>query len=141
MTGAGTPSIGRALAAGLLSGIASAVLANLVLMTLNRVTGTGYPELTVIPVTLASVVSNLAGGLVYYALARGVRYPVVLFALAALAAAAFDSLIVFLRPPHPGFAAYANPIHFLVALTAILIVPRVSAGTVGAQARPEAPGS
>jgi hypothetical protein len=141
MTGATTPSIGRSLVAGLVSGVASAVLANLAVVALGRVTGTGYPELTVIPVTLASVISNLAGGLVFYVLARGVRYPVGLFAVAALAAAAFDSLIVFLRPPHPGFAAFANPLHFLVALTAIVIVPRIAAGPVKAQARPDSPAS
>jgi len=139
MTGAATPSIGRSLGAGLVSGMASAVLANLAMLALGRVTGTGYPELTVIPVTLASVVPNLAGGLVFFALARSVRHPAGLFAVAALAVAAFDSLIVLLRPPHPGFAAFANPLHFLVALTAIVIVPRIATGRVKAEARPESP--
>ena len=117
------PSLGRTLLAGLVSGMAGAALANVVAMALQAVTGLSFPELNVVSITLAALVANLIGSGVYYAFTRSTPRPATLFAILAVVLATLDSLLVTLVPPHPGFGTIANPLHYVVAFTAIVLMP------------------
>lgn len=116
----------RALLAGLVSGVAAAVLASVAAYALQWVFGTSYAELSVVPITVVSVLTNVVGGVVYYGLSRWTRRPAAIFAVLALVLATVDSVFVALNPLYPGFALVANPLHYIVAIAAAVLIPYVS---------------
>ena len=119
----GSVRFGRCLLAGLFSGIVAAVLANLSAAAISRVSELRFEELNLLSISIASVASNLIGSLFFYGFARWTTRPVLWIAVAALAAATADSVVTILRPPHPDFGKLANPLHYIVAMTAAILLP------------------
>jgi hypothetical protein len=119
----GSVRFGRCLLAGLFSGIVAAVLANLSAAAISRVSELRFEELNFVSIAIASVGSNLIGSLFFYGFARWTTRPVLWFVVAALAAATADSVVTILRPPHPDFGKLANPLHYIVAMTAVILLP------------------
>ena len=119
----GSVRFGRCLLAGLFSGIVAAILANLSAAAISRVSELRFAELNLLSISIASVASNLIGSLFFYGFARWTTRPVRWFVVAALAAATADSVVTILRPPHSDFAKLANPLHYIVAMTAVLLLP------------------
>ncbi len=119
----GSVRFGRCLLAGLFSGIVAAILANLSAAAISGVSELQFAELNFLSIAISSVVSNLIGSLFFYGFARWTTRPVLWFAVAAFAAATADSVVTILRPPHPDFAKLANPLHYIVAMTAVILLP------------------
>ncbi len=119
----GSVRFGRCLLAGLFSGIVAAILANLSAAAISRVSELRFAELNLLSISIASVASNLIGSLFFYGFARWTTRPVLWFVVAALAAATADSVVTILRPPHPDFGKLANPLHYIVAMTAVILLP------------------
>jgi hypothetical protein len=101
------------------------VAANLIAAAISSVTTEAYPELAPIPIALVSVATSLIGGVVFYALATRARDPRLAFALVALIVASVASGWVLVVQP-AGFAKIAVPAHFVVAVVAIAVVPRLA---------------
>jgi hypothetical protein len=116
----------NALLAGLLSGIAAAILGTLTLLIMQALTGDRFTELTPVSITAISLLTNLLGGIAYYLLARFTARPALFFAILALVLATLDTLMVAANPLHPGFATVATPLHYVVAFVAIILIPRLA---------------
>jgi|GEM_PF-2064844 len=128
--------IGRFLSAGLVSGVVAAILANIGLLVLTNILNRGdrYASvLNIFSITAICLVANLIGSVLFYFLLRFFK-PVVavsIFVALAMLAAIGNSLIAGpgaslpagMPVLAPGFADVANPLHFLVALTATIIIP------------------
>lgn len=129
MRGAGF--LGRFVLAGAVAGVVAAVVAGVAGAILQAVVGRSYVELSAVPIAVASLVTCVVGGVVYYALSRWTRWPVAIFAAIALVVATLDTVFVTLNPPHPGFAVIANPLHYVVAVVAAVLIPLLSARGAG----------
>jgi hypothetical protein len=119
-------SFGRCVLAGLMAGIVGALLANLALVILVRQMGQSFDQLNWFSVGRASMISCLLGAFVYGALARWTRRPVLWFTLAGLMVATLDSVLVYLYSPEAGIARIANPLHYVVAITALVLIPALA---------------
>jgi uncharacterized membrane protein YjjP (DUF1212 family) len=108
-----------------MSGGGAGVTGNLIAAAISSVTADAYPELNPIPIALVSVVASLIGGVMFYGLALRVRNPRLAFALVALIVASLASTCVLVVAP-AGFAKIAIPTHFVVALVAIAVIPRLA---------------
>lgn len=116
-------SLGRCILAGLIAGAVSALLANLAALVLSRQLNQTVDDLNWLSISRAAMVSCVAGGFVYAGLARWTKRPAIWFAIVGLAVAAVDSVLVAMHPSSASFARLANPLHFVVAITAIIIIP------------------
>ena len=122
------PTFKRSLLAGFLAGIASGITGNLLAAAISSVTDKHFPELSPLWIGFTAMFVNLAGGVFFYALARWTTRPRYHFVLVALSLAILDSVLVWVRMP-PGFGVIAAPTHFLVALIAIVMVPKLALAT------------
>lgn len=113
------------LTAGLQTGLATAVIANLVALVVGQLAQVSFAEITLLSVTLASIIPNLIGGALYYGLTRWTARPALIYSIIVAAAAVLDSVMAEVAPPAPGFGVMAHPLHLAVALTAILLMPRL----------------
>lgn len=116
------------LRAGLISGVVAAVLAVLVSLALQSLSGDHYDQLGVVPVAAAALLTNLVGGGVYGWLAGHVSRPSAWFAALALIVAAIDTQLTIVSPPSEGFYAVATPLHFIVAVVALSLIPTLVSG-------------
>jgi hypothetical protein len=72
------------------------------------------------------MISCVLAGFAYYTLARATERPVLWFVLAGTAVATIDSIWVALHPPEAGFARIADPLHYVVAVTAFVFIPALA---------------
>ena len=72
------------------------------------------------------MISCMIAAFVYSALGRLSKHPVLWFAVIGLAVAAVDSVMVSLHPPESGFDRIANPLHFVVAISALVLIPALA---------------
>jgi len=126
-----SPTLGRTILAGFIAGVIGAVLANLALLILERQMERSFPVLNWVSVARASIISSMLGALVYQGLVRWTKRPVLWFVVIGLAVTILDSIMLAAHPPEAGIARVANPLHFVVAITALLLIPAL------AQAFPE----
>ena len=120
------PPLIRCLAAGLAAGVVGAVLAAIAAAVLQDATDRSFEELSTASVARSSLIGSVLGSLVYYGLARWTARPALIFAIIALVVATLLSIIIALAPPHPGFAAVANPLHYIVAVCAAIVIPIIA---------------
>jgi hypothetical protein len=115
--------MGRYALAGTVSGAVSALLCWALGLMMEKRLDLSFAELNFLPVTLACLVSNLLGAVLYMGLERHVPAPRLTFAFLALAVALFFSAAIGIHPLGVGFAQAAAPLHFVAALTALLMIP------------------
>jgi len=120
------PALGQCVLAALVAGAAAALLANLTLMVLSRQLSQSSEALNGYSVTRAAAVASMLGGFVYFALLRVTRHALFWFISLGVAVAALDSIFVAMHPPEPGIARLANPLHGVVALTALILIPALA---------------
>lgn len=113
-----------ALRAGVVAGVISAVLANIALLLLTDITGKSFAQLSHLSVTVASVVPNLFGSMIYYYLVKKTSRASGIYAIITLTLATADSIMQAIAAPASGFAMIANPLHYIVAFSSILVIPR-----------------
>ena len=119
-------SLGRCVLAGSVAGMVGALLANLALLVLTAHFGQSFDQLNWFSITRASMISCVLGGFVYYALSCWTKRPLVWFIVVGLAVATLDSVLVWRHPPEPGFARIANPLHYVVTITALVFIPALA---------------
>jgi hypothetical protein len=119
-------SLGRCILAGLIAGAISAVLANLAALVLTRQFNQHFPELNWFSISRAAVISCVAGAFVYAAFLRWTKRPVIWFVISGLIVATLDSVLLAMHPPVAGIARIANPLHFVVAITALVLIPTLA---------------
>ena len=72
------------------------------------------------------MISCTVAGVVYYGLTRFTQHPLAWFVVFGLAVAIADSVLVALHSPEAGFARVANPLHFVVAVVALVLIPALA---------------
>jgi hypothetical protein len=112
---------------GLVAGVAAALLANLTLFILTRQFGQSFDGLTWYTIARAAVISCVLLGFIYSGLSRRTKHPLVWFALIVLAVSTGNAVLITMRVAEAGFGRVAIPIHFVGALTAIVLIPRLAA--------------
>jgi hypothetical protein len=117
------PTLGRCVLAGLNAGALATLLANLANLILSRQFNQSYDQLNWVSISRASMISCVLGAFVYAALLRWTNRPLLWFVLISLAVALLDSFFVSKYPPVAGIARIANPLHFVVAITALVVIP------------------
>ncbi|SDJ16984.1 hypothetical protein [Alteribacillus bidgolensis] len=122
------PSLKKCVFGGFMAGIVAAILANIGNLLLGSLTGQSYPQLNLMSITLSSLVTNLIGSMVYFGFTRHTKHPFMNYSVLALVVATLDSVFVAVNPPVPGFSNIANPLHYVVAVTSILLIPYVARG-------------
>src|SRR5436305_15348127 len=122
----GRVSVGRAVLAGVIAGAVRDLLANVALIILSRQFGQSFDQLNWFSISRASMISCVIAAFVYSALARWSNRPVVWFVVLGLAMASIDSVMVALHPAEAGFDRIANPLHFVVAITALVLIPALA---------------
>src|SRR5437762_845184 len=119
-------SMGRAVLAGVIAGVVAAVLANVAAIILSRQFGQSFDQLNWFSIFRASMISSVIAAFVYSGLAQWTNHPVVSFATLGLAVAIIDSVWVSRHPPEAGFDRIANPLHFVAAITAVVLIPALA---------------
>ena len=122
----GSVSVGRAVLAGLIAGAVGALMGNVAALILSRQFGQSFEQLNWFSIARASMISCVIAAFVYGALARWSKRPVVWFAVMGLAIATTDSVMIALHPPEAGFDRIANPLHFVVAISALVLIPTLA---------------
>ncbi len=115
------------LQAGLLAGLIGGLIASVYYYIYQAISGRSYAELNILTIMLTALLVNVVGSLVYYGLVRYTqRNPTSIFRAVGLIFGIMSALPNFLAPPNltPGFAWAASPMHLIVALSCLLIVPR-----------------
>jgi len=120
------PTLGQCILAALIAGAAAALLANLTLLVLSRHLNQSSEALNAYSVTRAAAVASMLGGVVYAALLRVTRHALLWFISVGVAVTVLDSILVAQHPPEPGIARLANPLHGVVALTALILIPALA---------------
>jgi hypothetical protein len=116
------------LRAGLIAGVVASVLASVVSLALQSVTGEHFSQLGVAPVALAALLTNLAGGAVYWFLLEHTARPTAWFAGLAGALATLDTQLTIVTHHDAMFATLAAPLHFSVAALAATVIPAIVEG-------------
>jgi hypothetical protein len=121
-----TVRLGKTLLGGVIAGLIAAIVSVLAANVLSHITGYSFKELTLTSITVASIMTNLIGSLIFYYLTKKSRGAVLIYTILAILMATLDSLLAALNPPGKGFGTLAIPIHYIVAIISILIVPKFS---------------
>jgi Family of unknown function (DUF6069) len=116
----------NALKAGFASAVISVIIANIYHAIQSNLSNTSYAELNIISITMTSLITSLIGGFVYMGLARLTARATTIFTVLGIGLAVLSSLPQFLQPLHPGFAAASVPLHLIVGVIAVLIIPRLA---------------
>jgi|GEM_PF-2373912 len=116
-------SVSKFLVGGLIAGVVAAVIANIVYAIYSGVTGYSFAEVNVFSITLAAIIPNLLGGLIYYALVRRTRQPNLIYAIIALGFGILSVIPQFISPMYPHFAEATAPLHLIVAVASVVIIP------------------
>src|SRR5258706_565079 len=119
-------SLGRCVLAGLIAGALAALLANLANAVLERQFKQSYNELTWVSISRAAMISCVLGAFVYAGLLRWTKHARLWFVVLGLAVTILDSVLVVMYAPVPGIARVANPLHFVVAITALVLIPTLA---------------
>jgi hypothetical protein len=125
------PGVGRSLVAGLVSGLIGGVAAGLVWMLLGAPAGPEMAPLGVGPIIVTTLVLNLVGGLVFYALARWTSRPVRVFQILGFVFATAYSVLVLVTPDFASFAWVLVALHYVAAAVALVAIPRLTGATGG----------
>lgn len=119
-------STGRAVLAGVIAGFLAAILANVAAFILSRQFGQSFDQLNWFSISRASMISSVIAAFVYSALTHWTSRPIIWFAALGLTVAVIDSVLVAQHPPEAGFDRIANPLHFVVAITAVALIPALA---------------
>ncbi|HUE75655.1 MAG TPA: DUF6069 family protein [Chloroflexota bacterium] len=120
------PGVGRSLVAGLVSGILGGFAANLVWLLLGAPAGTEMAPVGVAPIIITTLVLNLVGGLVFYALARWTSRPIRNFVILGIVFATAYSAMVLVTPDFASFAWVLVALHYVAAAVALVAIPRLT---------------
>ncbi len=117
--------ISKYLVAGLIAGVIAAVIANVWYLMWQVAGGSTYAELGILSITLGSIIPALIGSLLYYGLNSFTKQPTLVFTIIGLIFATLSVVPSFVAPmnPAPGFAAASVPMHYIVALSVLIVVP------------------
>ncbi len=118
-----TLPISKFLVGGLIAGVIAAVLANIVYAVYSGVTGYSFAELNVFTITLSAIIPNLIGALIYFALTRRTRQPNLIYAIIGIGFGILSVIPQFISPMYPHFAEATAPLHLIVAVVSVLVIP------------------
>lgn len=105
---------------GIISGVASIVLNELI----GAATGLSFKELNPVSILIASVIANLIGAMIFTKWLRKTAKPALNYFILTSVATILLTLMDSISLPAPKFWVIAYPIHLIVALFSILLIPR-----------------
>jgi len=123
------PTFLRTLLAGFMAGTVGAILSNLANGLYLAAGGRIFSDLTFVSITMAALVTNVLGALVYFTLQQRTARPERNFRLAAAGLVVLGSLYpLFGAGLGASFFWLTLALHLLVAVPAVVLVPRLSRG-------------
>ncbi|PYE50517.1 DUF6069 family protein [Deinococcus yavapaiensis] len=117
------PAIPTALRAGLIAGVVAAIVANAWYYASVAVTGRAYEELNLLSITVTAILPALIGALLYQRLARRVTNATLIFRAVGVTFAVLSTLPQFIQPLHEGFALATAPLHIIVGVIVVWLIP------------------
>ncbi|HBZ11655.1 MAG TPA: hypothetical protein DEO65_17620 [Bacillus bacterium] len=105
--------------AGVISGAAGVATAYL----LGAVTGLWFSQLNWISIAVASIIANIAGAMIFVKWLQKTARPSVYYVLLTGGVTLLSSLNVLANPPADKFGVIAQPVHVVVFLLSIWLVP------------------
>ncbi|MFD2924306.1 hypothetical protein [Halobacillus naozhouensis] len=105
---------------GLLSGIAAAATAYLV----SALTGLWFSQLNVVSILLASLISNIIGGVIFTKFFQKTSRPKLYYVLLTAGVTLLLTVFDIANPPAENFGIVAHPVHIVVALFSMWLIPR-----------------
>lgn len=86
--------------------------------------GRSFPEVTPAAIALASLLSNLGAGLLYWLLARRTTHAITPFVVVTLTLSlVYTAAVAAHHPAHPDLMTLVIPLHAVVTAAAVLVVP------------------
>ena len=120
------PPIIRTLSTGAITGVASAVAANVYHAIQSSLSNTSYAELNLVSITMTALITSLIGSFVHLGLSRLGTRGTTIFTILGLSLAVLSSVPQLFQPLHPGFGAASVPLHLIVGVIAVALIPRLS---------------
>ncbi|WP_163529699.1 hypothetical protein [Halobacillus ihumii] len=105
---------------GLLSGVAAAATAYLI----SAFTGLWFSQLNLFSILMASIIPNITGGLIFTKLFQKTSRPKLFYFLLTAGVTLLLTIFDIANPPAENFGIVAHPVHFVVALFSIWLIPR-----------------
>lgn len=113
----------KALLVGFYAGLVSGAGGVAAAYFLGAVTGLWFSQLNWISIPIASIVTNIVGALIYAKWFQKTARPRLYYILLTLGITLLSSLNDVANPPEPKFGLVAHPVHVIVALLSIWLVP------------------
>lgn len=120
------PGLGRAILAAFVSGAAGAVAALVVWLLFGAPIGQPPYEIGAAPIVMATLIPNVLGGVLYFALTRWTGAAPTIYTIIVLAVATLWTIGTSVNPDLSSLAVLLGVLHYAVAVAAILIVPRIA---------------
>ncbi|MBM7553586.1 hypothetical protein [Thalassobacillus pellis] len=114
----------RSLSAGFTVGILSGIAALITEFVIGWMTGLWFEELTIISIILSSIITNLAGAMIFKQLDQKTSKATFFYALVVGAVTLILTFNTMANPPQEQFGTVSHPIHIVVALVSIWLIPK-----------------
>ncbi|MCJ7842220.1 hypothetical protein MUB24_15200 [Lederbergia sp. NSJ-179] len=108
---------------GLYVGVISGAAAIATAYLLGAVTGLWFSQLNWISIAVASIIANIAGAMIFVKWFRKTARPSLYYVLLTGGVTLLSSLNVLANPPADKFGVIAQPVHIVVFLLSIWLVP------------------
>lgn len=109
---------------GLAAGAAAGLVGCAAAEAVAALSGRSFPEVTPAAIAVASLLSNLGAGLLYWLLARRMSHAVTPYVVTTMAlSVVYTAAVAAHHPAHPDFMTLVIPLHAVVTAAAVLVVP------------------
>lgn len=105
---------------GLLSGVAAIAIAYLI----SGLTGLWFSQLNLVSILLASIIPNIIGGIIFTKFFQKTTWPKLNYVLLTAGVTLLLTVFDIANPPAEDFGTVAHPVHIVVALFSMWLVPR-----------------
>ncbi|XID95559.1 hypothetical protein ACF3MZ_14025 [Paenibacillaceae bacterium WGS1546] len=120
---AGSVTAVHTLIVGAAAGIVSAIGSNLLAWGIMAANDYRFEMLNGFSITLSAFFANLIGAFIYRALRKRTARATLYYAALSLAMAVLMTVNTAANPMEPHIGAVANPLHFLVAVLSLVLIP------------------
>lgn len=116
-------SVSKTFAAGSIAGIISIVLSNLLAWAIMAANNYQFEMLNGFSITMSAFLANLIGAFIYRVLWNKTTRAGLYYTILCLVMAVLTTVNTAANPMEPNIGAVANPLHFLVAVLSLILIP------------------
>ncbi|GAA0361131.1 hypothetical protein [Bacillus horti] len=116
-------SVKKTLIAGSLAGIISVIVSNLLAWGIMSANDYQFEMLNGFSITLSAFFVNLIGAFIFRFIQKKSKRAIMYYAILSVVMAILMSINTSTNPMEPNIAAVANPLHYLVAILSLVLIP------------------